>query len=85
MKNINLLNYQISCRGAAGDVEFAWQFIKSGGNSHYMACANPHSLVVASKDALFESALKNVDILVPDGTGILIKCWTSRRNMEIMP
>ncbi len=69
---IKLGKYSISNRGLAGDVELAWQFIKSGGAGAYMACANPHSLVVASKDALFESALKKADILLPDGTGIII-------------
>jgi N-acetylglucosaminyldiphosphoundecaprenol N-acetyl-beta-D-mannosaminyltransferase len=69
---IKLGKYSISNRGLAGDVGLAWQFIKSGGTGVYMACANPHSLVVASKDVLFESALKKADILLPDGTGIII-------------
>lgn len=38
----------------------------------YMATANPHSLVVASRDPLFKEALKNADILLPDGTGIVL-------------
>jgi len=69
---IKLGKYSISNRGLAGDVELAGRLIKSGASGHYMACANPHSLIVASKDALFESALTNADILVPDGTGIII-------------
>ncbi|WDN88280.1 hypothetical protein BuS5_01261 [Desulfosarcina sp. BuS5] len=69
---IKLGKYSISNRGLAGDVGFALQAIKNKSIGTYMACANPHSLVVASKDALFESALKNADILVPDGTGIII-------------
>ena len=69
---IKLDKYSISNIGLAGDVELAWRLIKSGGTGAYMACANPHSLVVASKDTLFERALKNADILLPDGTGIII-------------
>lgn len=38
----------------------------------YLACANPHSIVVSSADAIFEDALKASDILVPDGVGIII-------------
>lgn len=35
-------------------------------------CANPHSLVVADHDSIFLSALRNADILVPDGSGIVL-------------
>ena len=33
---------------------------------------NPHSYVVAKSDKLFQKALKNYDILVPDGSGIVL-------------
>jgi len=33
---------------------------------------NPHSYVVAKKDKLFQKALKESDILVPDGSGFVI-------------
>ena len=72
MNSVNILGYQISNSGLKGDIDLAWRLIKSGSAGHYMACANPHSLVIASKDALFESALKTSDILIPDGTGIII-------------
>ena len=37
-----------------------------------MACANPHSLVVASRDAEFQEALQNADLLLPDGSGVIL-------------
>ncbi len=37
-----------------------------------MACANPHSLVVASADRAFKDALQNADILIPDGAGVVL-------------
>jgi len=37
-----------------------------------MACVNPHSLVVASSDSRPQAALQNADILIPDGTGIVM-------------
>jgi N-acetylglucosaminyldiphosphoundecaprenol N-acetyl-beta-D-mannosaminyltransferase len=37
-----------------------------------MACANPHSLVIASKDEQFRESLRAADILVPDGIGIIV-------------
>lgn len=36
-----------------------------------MACINPHSLVVASRDELFSESLKAADLLLPDGIGIV--------------
>jgi len=33
---------------------------------------NPHSYVVAKKDKLFQKALKESDVLIPDGSGIVI-------------
>lgn len=38
----------------------------------FVSCANPHSLVVASRDAGFRRALQSSDILLPDGVGIVI-------------
>ena len=72
INTVNILGYQISNSGLTGDVELAWRLIKSDNAGHYMACANPHSLVVASGDTLFKSSLKNADILVPDGAGIVL-------------
>ena len=72
MNSVNILGYPISNSGLTGDVELAWRLIKSGSAGHYMACVNPHSLIGASKDALFENVLKTADILLPDGTGIII-------------
>jgi N-acetylglucosaminyldiphosphoundecaprenol N-acetyl-beta-D-mannosaminyltransferase len=37
-----------------------------------MACANPHSLVVASHDTVFCTSLKEADLLLPDGAGIIM-------------
>ena len=68
----NLFGYQISNRGIKGDITLAREFIASGRVGHYMACANPHSLVVASRDTAFSSSLKEADLLLPDGVGILI-------------
>ena len=72
MSSLDLLGYQISNKGLGEDVNSAWNFIKSGDTGHYMACANPHSLTVAAEDNVFQQALKSSDILIPDGTGIII-------------
>jgi N-acetylglucosaminyldiphosphoundecaprenol N-acetyl-beta-D-mannosaminyltransferase len=37
-----------------------------------VACANPHSLVVSTKDAAFRDALKDADMVLPDGVGVTV-------------
>ena len=71
-EEVNLFGYQISCRGLDCDMVLARHLIASGQNGRYVACANPHSLVVASRDQAFAKALKEADILLPDGQGIVI-------------
>lgn len=71
-KEYHIFGYQISHRGIQGDVVRALQYIVSGQNGRYMACVNPHSLVVASSDSALKAALQNADILIPDGTGIVM-------------
>lgn len=70
--NVNLFGYQVSCRGVHGDVICARDLIASGSMGQYVACVNPHSLVVASRDHKFSEALQNADLLIPDGQGIVI-------------
>ena len=41
-------------------------------NKFIINTINPHSYVVAKKDNLFQEALKNSDVLVPDGSGIVL-------------
>jgi len=72
MSYVELLDYHISNNGARGDIFEAFELIISGEFGHYMACANPHSLTVAAKDNIFQQALKRADLLIPDGTGIII-------------
>ncbi len=46
--------------------------IAAGVKGKTLFCANPHSLVVANNDPLFLSALREADVLVPDGAGIVL-------------
>ena len=67
-----MLGYPISHSGIHGDIARARQFITSGDNGRYMACANPHSLVVASRDTVFSTSLNDADLLLPDGVGMIL-------------
>lgn len=71
MESINLLGYTISRGGLAADVKTALGWLGSGEPARYVACANPHSLVVASRDPHFRAALQEADLLLPDGIGIV--------------
>ena len=70
--SVNIFGYPVSNAGCKTDVEVAFSFITKKTNAHYMACANPHSLVLAEKDPFFKKALLSVDILLPDGSGIIL-------------
>ncbi len=72
MSTTELFNYKISNRGCLGDIEAIFDFIGDGSRGRYMSCANPHSLVTSARDPLFEKALKSSDIILPDGTGIIL-------------
>ncbi|NWH03700.1 WecB/TagA/CpsF family glycosyltransferase [Desulfobacter latus] len=72
MNKINIFDYEISSKGCFGDIEAVFDAIYSGKNGAYMACANPHSLVKAGRDPVFKSALHNADVLLPDGSGIVL-------------
>ncbi|RDH81025.1 MAG: glycosyltransferase [endosymbiont of Galathealinum brachiosum] len=70
--NVDILGYQTSASGVKGDVETTWDLIKSGSKGSYIACTNPHSLVVAKTDSYFSESLQNANILLPDGIGIVL-------------
>lgn len=76
LKNVNILGYNTSAAGLADDVETAWGLVKAGTTGRYVACANPHSLVVAQTDSDFSQSLKDADILLPDGIGIVMAAKT---------
>jgi N-acetylglucosaminyldiphosphoundecaprenol N-acetyl-beta-D-mannosaminyltransferase len=46
--------------------------LQSGHRGKYFVCANPHSLEVARKDRLFDEAIRNADLILPDGVGIVM-------------
>jgi len=46
--------------------------ISKGMRDATLCCANPHSLVAAQQDHQFLTALRDADILIPDGAGIVV-------------
>jgi N-acetylglucosaminyldiphosphoundecaprenol N-acetyl-beta-D-mannosaminyltransferase len=75
MKNLNfenVLGYQITTLSQEDCVKRAVSYIDSNHRGKYFVCANPHSIEIATKDAIFKSAIQNADMVVPDGAGIII-------------
>jgi len=72
MKTVELFDFKISAEGLETDVAQAMRWVEERQGCRYMACANPHSLVVASPDELFRKALQEADLLTPDGVGIVL-------------
>ena len=81
-KNVNILGYETSSSGLSGDIESAWDIIKSGVKCGYVACSNPHSLVVAQSDDFFKQSLKEATILLPDGIGIVLAAKLLSINLK---
>ena len=48
----------------------------------WVACLNPHSCVVADKDPEFAAALRAANMLLPDGTGILLASRLRRGQLR---
>jgi N-acetylglucosaminyldiphosphoundecaprenol N-acetyl-beta-D-mannosaminyltransferase len=67
-----ILNYSISTNSADTCISDIVAWIENGNGGKYFVCANPHSLEVARKDAAFDLAIRNADLIVPDGIGIVI-------------
>jgi N-acetylglucosaminyldiphosphoundecaprenol N-acetyl-beta-D-mannosaminyltransferase len=72
MINESVLGYQISRRGLHGDVDCAQALLRDRQGVSSVACANPHSLVVARDDREFGAALRSSTLLLPDGIGIVL-------------
>lgn len=68
----NILGFPITTLGQNECINQICSWILSNQKGRYLVCANPHSLEIAVADPLFKTALKEADIVTPDGIGILI-------------
>ena len=67
-----ILGYSIIRKNKDYCVNKIVRWIQEEESNRYLVCANPHSLEIAKKDTIFENALKNADMVIPDGIGIVI-------------
>jgi N-acetylglucosaminyldiphosphoundecaprenol N-acetyl-beta-D-mannosaminyltransferase len=72
MKRERIWCVDVAAESSASLLEIVEQSIASGKIGMTLFCANPHSLVVARNDVEFLEDLRNADVLVPDGQGIVV-------------
>lgn len=68
----NILGYPITTKSKKDCISEIVRWIENGEKRKYFVCANPHSLEVARTDAFFSEAIRNANLVVPDGIGIVI-------------
>ena len=71
MKTQHLFGYSIVSESSAACASQALNMIRAGEKRRYLACANPHSLIVARNDSRFRKALREATFLIPDGIGLV--------------
>ena len=70
-KTESMLGYSITTLSKEECISIILNWIENK-ERRYFVCANPHSLEIARKDREFCASLKNADIVIPDGVGIVI-------------
>ncbi len=68
----DLLGFRVTTQNTAQCVAQVMSWLAAGEKNKYFACANPHALEMAAQDDRVTEALKDADLLTPDGVGVLI-------------
>ena len=68
----NILGYKVISQQPKQCIDLIGPWLDSGEMGKVFVCANPHSLVQANNDPLFQQAIHNADLVTPDGAGIVI-------------
>jgi N-acetylglucosaminyldiphosphoundecaprenol N-acetyl-beta-D-mannosaminyltransferase len=67
-----ILGYDITSSSKRECVETIMSWLRAGERRRYFVCANPHSLEIACSDSEFDRAIRTSDMIVPDGSGMLL-------------
>ena len=68
----DLLGFNVVTKDSAECVAQVMDWLNAGERNKYFACANPHALEMAASDDAVTAALRDADLLTPDGVGVLI-------------
>jgi N-acetylglucosaminyldiphosphoundecaprenol N-acetyl-beta-D-mannosaminyltransferase len=67
-----ILGYPVTTWDKVTCIEQILTWIDSEEKAKYLVCANPHSIHEAESDPIFRETIKNANLVVPDGIGIVI-------------
>ena len=68
----DILGFQVTTMNSRESLKQILSWIDSGEIGKVLVCANPHSMVVAKNDPLFQQAIHEGDLVTPDGVGIVL-------------
>ncbi len=68
----NILGFQISVASTDDSIAQITSWIAAKEKAKYFVCANPHSLEITRIDPFFDQAIRNADLITPDGIGIIL-------------
>lgn len=68
----DILGFPVTTEPLAALVDRIHAWIAAADRGRYFVCANPHSLEVARRDPAFAQAIREADLVVPDGVGIVL-------------
>ena len=72
MKSEHIVGYPVASITRDQAIQEIMLSLSSSDSSRYFVCANPPSLEVARKDAEFDLAIRNANLVMPDGVGIVL-------------
>lgn len=68
----NSLGFPVAILGLADCVDQVLAWLRDGGRTRSVVCANPYSIYLATRDDEFSAALHDADVVIPDGVGIIL-------------
>ncbi len=68
----DILGYPVTTMSKEGCISRIMRWLENDEKRRYFVCANPHSLEVARNDPDFHDAIRNADLVTPDGVGIVL-------------
>lgn len=71
LKTEKILGFDVVTQPISECLLYINKWLPNNHRSCFMACLNPHSLMVSKKDEMFRKALLSADLLLPDGIGIV--------------
>lgn len=78
----NILGYQVNIKPISEAIRNIVKWLEEHEQNKVFICANPHSLVKANNDLLFQQAIHDADLVTPDGIGIIIASRFLRGNIR---